>query len=69
MKDTNFIILTISYSLSFSIYGALAAVLGPLTEQFDFSSDDASIFGAIFIVFGLVGSFVHAVILDKTKKF
>ena len=67
LKDWNYIFIVISFSFSFSIYGALASVLGPLTEQFDYTSDAASIFAAIFIISGLIGSFVHAVILDKYK--
>ena len=59
----------ISFSLSFAIYGAIASTVGDLANSFNFSSDAVSIFGAIFVIAGLVGSVVHAIILDKYKKY
>lgn len=69
MSNPNFIILSLSYALSFSIQSTLAAVVGPLTQEFGYKSDDVSVFGGAFIVCGLIGSFAHAIILDRYKRF
>ncbi len=55
----------LSFSLSFAIYGAIASTVGALANEFGFSSDSVSIFGAVFVVAGLVGSVIHAIFLDK----
>lgn len=69
LKDINFILLMISFSLSFAIYGAIAATVGALANAFGFDSDSVSIFGAIFVIFGLVGSVIHALVLDKYHQY
>ena len=69
IKDKNFIFLMISFALSFAIYGAIASTVGDLANSFGFSSDAVSIFGAIFVISGLVGSVIHAIIMDKYQKF
>lgn len=67
ISNWNFICLLISYSASFSIYGAVGSVVSPLAMHFGFESDWVSVFGAVFILSGLVGSFAQAILLDKYK--
>ena len=63
-SNPNFILLTLSFSLTFAIYGAIAATVGTLAEKFEFDSDSVSIFGAVFVIFGVLGSVIHSIILD-----
>jgi FLVCR family feline leukemia virus subgroup C receptor-related protein len=69
MTSKNFLMIMGSFSLCYSIYSTLGGVVGPLTGAFGFDSKDTSIFGVVFIVMGLAGSFTHAIILDKYKRF
>jgi phage shock protein PspC (stress-responsive transcriptional regulator) len=54
----------ISFALTYAIYGAIASTVGSLAEKFDFDSDSVSIFGAVFIISGVVGSVIHSLVLD-----
>jgi len=40
-----------------------------MTSPYGYTSTDNSIFGAIFILSGVIGSFIFGMILDKTAKF
>jgi hypothetical protein len=69
MTSKNFLLLTGSYALFFSIQQTLGATVGPLTQGFGYDADDVSLFGGTFIVCGLIGSIGHAIVLDKFKRF
>lgn len=69
LTNKNFLILFLSYSILYANYSCLGAVVGPLTDAFNFNPSNASFFGVAFIVLGITGSFVHAIMLDKYKKF
>jgi hypothetical protein len=69
MKNPNFILIALSFSFNYSVYTTLGAAVGPLTKSFDYTPTDVSVFGGAFILAGLIGSFVHAIYLDKYKRF
>lgn len=69
MLNLNYIIMMLSFSLSFAIYSTLGGVVSPLTSKFEFNSNETAVFGVVFILAGLIGSFTHAFFLDKWKKF
>ena len=64
IKDRNFIMILFAFSFIFSVYVTLGASVSQLSDRFGFDSKDNSIFGTVFIVAGLVGSFAHAIPLD-----
>ena len=68
---TNFhyVLLMLSFSMTMSIYTIVAATVGPIAKGFNFDSMGVSLFGGVFIICGLVASFVHAFILDKLRYF
>lgn len=43
--------------------------MSQLTAPYGYTPVDNGIFGGTFIIFGVIGSFVFGVILDKTAKF
>jgi FLVCR family feline leukemia virus subgroup C receptor-related protein len=53
----------------YGVYTCLGAIINNLVTAYGFSSVDASMFGAIFIVSGLVGSFVISGFLDKYNAY
>jgi cyanate permease len=69
MKNKNFIILTLVFTLVYSVYTCLATVISPISKPFGFKSSDASIMGASFVLSGVFGSFLISVLLDKYKCF
>lgn len=69
LKDVDFVMLLISFSFIYSIYTTLGACVGPLSQQFGYSSTANSIFGTVYIFGGLFGSFAHAILLDKNRTY
>lgn len=65
----NFIAILISYVTTYCIYGTLGSVVSPMAKHFGYESDWVSVFSAVFIFSGLIGSFVQAFFLDKYKRF
>ena len=68
-KNKNFIIMVISYMNMYSVYSCLAGTINNIVEPYEYTTKDASLFGVLFIIFGLIGSFTVAKIIDKTSKF
>ena len=46
----------------------MGAIVGFMSEKFLYTSNNAAVFGVFFIVLGVIGSLVHAVIADKYQK-
>lgn len=44
-------------------------MVSDLTEPYGYSPADNAVFGGVFIISGVVGSFIFGAILDKTAKF
>lgn len=65
----DFIWLVLAFSSIFTIYTVLGAALAPLTASFGYNSQDNSLFGSIYVVGGVVGSFIHAIFLDKYARY
>jgi len=47
----------------------MGATVGQLSDSFGYSTSANSIFGTVYIFGGLIGSFVHAFLLDKYQKY
>jgi hypothetical protein len=69
VKNPSYLCLTATFTLLYGIYSSLGAVVASVTTPFGFTSIDNSIFGAVFIFFGVAGSFVVSILLDKTAKY
>ena len=69
LSDRDFFFLLTGFSFIYSIYTTLGACVGPLSNQFNYSSQANSYFGMVYIFGGLFGAFTHAFLLDKYKKF
>lgn len=65
----NFWLITFAYSLIVSLYVVLGASVGTISDSYGYSTDANSIFGLVFIISGLVGSFIQAILLDKFRKY
>ena len=68
-KSKSYIFLTISYTFLYGIYTSLGAVVAGITKPYGYSPSDNAIFGATFILCGVIGSFVFGTIIDKTTKY
>lgn len=68
-SNRDYIMLVVAFSLIYGLYMTLGAIVGQLTAAFDYNETEASIFGAVFIMCGLVGAFIHGMMLDKYGKY
>lgn len=68
-KDKNYVMLLISFSLTYS--GAIVAqtVISNLSEPYGYSSSSTSVFGGAFVVAGVAMSVVFSIILDRYQSF
>jgi len=57
-KDIDFWLLGFSFAFIYSVYSSLGGIVGKLIEPFGFQDEDATLFGVLFIVFGMIGSFI-----------
>ena len=69
IKNKNYIILTLVFTLIYSVYTCLATVISPISTPYGFSGTDASLMGVSFIISGVIGSFLISIFLDKYKCF
>lgn len=53
----------------YGVYTSLGAVVAAITAPFGFEPIDNALFGGVFIFFGVLGSFVLGILLDKTQRF
>lgn len=62
-------LLIFNFTFLYGIYTALGAVVNFITEPYDYSNTDNSIFAAVLIFCGVLGSMVFGTILAKTAKY
>ena len=68
-NDRNYMILFFAFSMGLGLFNALMTLIEQIVDPYGYSSDDAGLFGALLIVFGLVGAAVTGVMLDKTHAY
>ena len=68
-RNRSYILLTISFTCLYGIYNALGSIIAQVTKPYGFNSTDNSIFGVVFILFGVIGSFLMGYLLDKYQRF
>ncbi len=69
LANRSYLLLSITFAMLYGIYCSFGAVVASITAPFDYTALDNAIFGGVFIVFGVLGSFVLGVYLDKSAKF
>lgn len=69
LANRSYLLLTITFAMLYGIYCSFGAVVASLTGPYNYTATDNAIFGGVFIIFGVLGSFVLGVYLDKSAKF
>jgi hypothetical protein len=69
IRMPNYWAIVLAYSLVFSVYIVLGASVGAVSDEFKYGTSANSIFGGVFIIFGIIGSITNAVILDKFRTY
>jgi len=68
-KNKNFIMLFIFFGMGQGALNAFATLLDQISKPYGFSSSDNSLFGALVIIFGLVGSGIAGGIVAATQRY
>ena len=50
-------------------FNALGTIVGVATAKFGYTNDNASLFGALFIVGGIIGSACFGIYVENTRKY
>ena len=68
-SNSSYLLLCISFTTLYGVYTTLGAVVSAVTKPYGYTAIHNAIFGGTFIFFGVLGSFVLGVLIDKTHKF
>ena len=69
MKNGNFIKLVCVFGVLLGVMNTLGTIIGIICAQYDFTDSQASLFGAVFIVGGILGSGVAGTIVELKKNY
>jgi len=69
LKDANFKKLLITFGIIFGTVNTYGTIVGILANKFGYSDDNASVFGAVFITGGIVGSGILGAYVEITRKY
>jgi len=68
-KDPNFRKLMMTFGIIFGTVNTYGTIVGILANKMGYSDDNASIFGAVFIIGGIVGSAILGTYVEVTRKY
>jgi hypothetical protein len=69
VKDANIMRLIVVFGLVLGIMNTYGTAIGIICAQYDYTEDNASLFGAVFIGGGIVGSGVFGGIVEVKKNY
>lgn len=69
LRDPNFVKLIFTFGIIFGTVNTYGTIVGIIANKFDYTDADASIFGAVFITGGIVGSGIMGGYVEVTRKY
>ena len=69
ISNKAYMLLMLTFTCLYGIYTSLGAVVSSVTEPYGYVATDNAVFGAVFILFGVIGSFIFSILLDKYQRF
>ena len=69
LRNRSYLLLCVCFMTVDSICTAMGAIVASLTKPYDYSPLVNAVCGGIFIIFGVIGSFILSVYLDRTPHF
>jgi len=68
-KYSNFRRLLITFGIIFGTVNTYGTIVGILGNKMGYTDDNASVFGAVFIIGGIVGSGILGTYVEATRKY
>ena len=69
LTNRNILLLMFSFAQVQGVFNTLGTVMGDVCDSFDFTLDDSSLFGALFIGGGILGSALQGAYVEITKQY
>jgi FLVCR family MFS transporter 7 len=69
LHNRDYLILFVVFSIGVGFFNAILTLLNQIVEPFGYSNDDAGTFGAVFILFGLIGAGIVGKVMEMTKAY
>eukprot|EP00603_Paraphysomonas_imperforata_P000738 CAMPEP_0114424522 /NCGR_PEP_ID=MMETSP0103-20121206/6740_1 /TAXON_ID=37642 ORGANISM="Paraphysomonas imperforata, Strain PA2" /NCGR_SAMPLE_ID=MMETSP0103 /ASSEMBLY_ACC=CAM_ASM_000201 /LENGTH=533 /DNA_ID=CAMNT_0001593283 /DNA_START=129 /DNA_END=1730 /DNA_ORIENTATION=+ len=69
MSNKDYVILLVAFSTGLGLFNTFLTLIYQIVEPYDYSNDDAGSFGAILIVFGLIGAALAGALLETTHAY
>jgi len=69
LKDRNFIVLCLSFSISLGVFNALITLVNQLVQPFGYDNLDAGYCGTVLILSGLFGAALNSFLMERTKEY
>ena len=66
-RNKNYILLVMIFTLQYSVYTCLSAVMNSITRPYGYTPLGASLMGVSFVVLGVTGGLVFSIIIDKSQ--
>jgi FLVCR family feline leukemia virus subgroup C receptor-related protein len=67
--NRSYLLLCVAFTSLYGVYTLLGAVVAAITKPYEYTGIDNAILGGTFIFFGVFGSFILSVLVDKTMRF
>ena len=68
-KNKNFLLVLISFTLIYSIYGAIGFLINPLLKPLGYGTTQMSSIAMLIVLIGTFAAMTTGIILDRTNKY
>lgn len=69
LRNRSYILMVVCYGFVYGTELAIGAIISSLTSHYHYSGKANSLFGALFLGSGMIGSLVIGILLDKFQKY
>ena len=68
-QDKNFVKLALTFGIVFGTVNTYGTIVGIIADNMGYEDSNASVFGAVFIVGGIIGSGILGGVVEATQKY
>lgn len=69
LKNKNYLVFVVVFSLVYSVYSALGAIINNLIEPYGFTNQDTSVIAICLVIAGILSSVATGLLLDTYQKY
>ena len=61
--------MSLSFTFIYAVYTCFATIINSITKPYGYTTGESGLVGIAFVISGLIGSFIQAILLDKHKNY